>query len=134
LVRHLLGESFENGVTDVETLEKIAGEWLNTPQEDFSGRTPSAIIESERLRINLTVSAHECVIDDDCEMCRMMALDFIDTPIFWHLDGSHMEYDRFEFSFFKTREEWEEEQRQYEEFSRKSDEKRTRLRTSRFSI
>lgn len=62
----------------------------------------SKIIETERKRVNLTVSAHECLIDEDCEMCEMMAMDF-DTPMFWHLDGSAMEYDRFEFSFYETR-------------------------------
>jgi hypothetical protein len=39
----------------------------------------------------------------------MMAAEF-DTPTFWHLDGSQMEYDRFEFSFCKNREEWEADQ------------------------
>ena len=34
-----------------------------------------------------------------------------------------MEYDRFEFSLHKTREAWEVEQREYEEFSRKYNEK-----------
>ena len=48
----------------------------------------------------------------------MMAVDFIDTPMFWHLDGSNMEYDRFEFSFCKTIEEWEAEQREYEEMAK----------------
>ena len=64
------------------------------------------------------MSAHECMIDEECEMCQMMAAEF-DTPSFWGLDGSNMEYDRFEFSFDKTREEWEAEQRRYEEFNRK---------------
>ncbi len=80
------------------------------------------IIETERKRVNLTVSAHECLIDEDCDICQMMAIDF-DTPMFWHLDGSAMEYDRFEFSFHKTLEAWEAEQREYEEMSRQFDEK-----------
>lgn len=119
LFRYLLNEGFENQIAQPKILEKLAEDWLKTPQSDFSGRIPAKIIESERSRLNLTMSAHECVVDDDCEMCEMMALNFIDTPMFWGLDGSNMEYDRFEFSFFKTREEWEEEQQRFEDFNRK---------------
>ena len=116
--RHLLEECFSDDITESDILERIAHDWLNQPQNDFSGRAPASIIDSERRRINLTISAQECVIDDDCEVCRMMAVDFIDTPMFWHLDGSNMEYDRFEFSFCKTIEEWEAEQREYEEMAK----------------
>lgn len=123
LFRHLLGECFENEITNAEVLEQIASDWLNNAQGEFSGRTPAKIIESERRRINLTMSAHECVIDEDCPMCEMMAADFIDTPMFWGLDGSQMEFDRFEFSFCKTLAEWEAEQLRYEEFNRKFDKK-----------
>ncbi len=118
LFRHLLGACFENDITNAEVLEQISSDWLNDPQREFSGRTPAGIIETERKRVNLTASAHECLIDEDCEMCQMMALDFIDTPMFWHFDGSNMEYDRFEFSFEKDRAVWEAEQRRYEEFNR----------------
>lgn len=117
LFRHLLGECFENDIINADVLEQISGDWLNNPQPDFSGRTPAKIIESERQRINLTVSASTSLIDEDCEVCQMMAADF-DTPMFWGLDGSNMEYDRFEFSFDKTRAEWEAEQRRYEDFNR----------------
>lgn len=117
-VRFLLGVCFENRIADASILERLGREWLDSPQAEFSGRTPSGIIELERRRVNLAASAHECLIDEDCEVCQMMAADFIDTPMFWHFDGSQMEYDRFEFSFCKTREEWEAEQRRYEEFNR----------------
>jgi hypothetical protein len=43
-------------------------------------------------------------------------------PVFWHLDGCNMDYD-FPFSFHRTREEWEKEQRDYEDFSRRCDER-----------
>jgi hypothetical protein len=36
---------------------------------------------------------------------------------FWHLDGSSMD-DEFAFSFYKTREEWEAENRRREEFNK----------------
>jgi len=37
-------------------------------------------------------------------------------PGFWHLDGSHMD-DDFAFSFYRTREEWDEENQRREEFN-----------------
>ena len=37
--------------------------------------------------------------------------------MFWHLDGSGMD-DSFEFSFYRTRAEWEAEQKRWEEFNR----------------
>ncbi len=117
LFRYLLEECFSGKFTEVGQLEQLAANWLNNPQGEFSGRTPASIIESERRRINLTMSAHECLIDEDCEICEMMAAEF-ETPMFWGLDGSGMEYDRFEFSLNKTREEWEAEQTRYEEFNR----------------
>lgn len=65
------------------------------------------------------MSAQECLIDDDCPICVAMYEDF-DTPAFWHYDGCNMD-ERFEFSFHKTREEWDEEQREYERWSREYD-------------
>lgn len=123
LFRYLLEECFENEITKTEIVEQIADDWMNNPNSEFSGRTPVKIIEAERKRLNLTLSAHECSVDEDCEMCQMMAVDFIDTPMLWGLDGSSMEYDRFEFSFYKSREEWEEEQKRFEEFNREFEEK-----------
>ena len=118
LIRFLLNECFERKITNPNILRELAAEWLNNPEPEFSGRIPAKIIESERSRLNLTMSAHECLVDEDCETCQMMAVDFIDTPMFWGLDGSQMEFDRFEFSFEKSRDEWEAEQRRWEEFNR----------------
>ncbi len=122
LFRYLLGECFEHKITEVKQLEQLKETWLNNPNDEFSGRTPQHIIESERRRINLTMSAHECLIDEDCEICEMMATEF-DTPMFWGLDGSNMEYDRFEFSFEKTLEDWEAKQCEMEKFNREFDKK-----------
>lgn len=122
LVRYLLGECFDKNITEAQRLEQFAESWLNHPQIEFSGRTPAHIIESERRRINLTMSAHECLIDEDCEMCEMLAAEF-ETPMFWGLDGSNMEDDRFEFSFEKNRQDWEAEQLKMEEFNREFDKK-----------
>lgn len=106
LFRHLLNECFERKMTNAESLKELAYEWLNNPQAEFSGRIPARIIEIERCRINLTATAHECVVDEDCDVCQMMAVDFIDSPMFVGYDGSNMEYDRFELSFCKTSKEW----------------------------
>jgi hypothetical protein len=43
-------------------------------------------------------------------------------PTFWNLDGCNMDWD-FAFSFHRTKEGWEEQQRDYEEFSRKCDQR-----------
>jgi hypothetical protein len=54
--------------------------------------------------------------EDNCALCAAMAQD-LKSPYFWHLDGCNMD-QRFEFSFHRTLDEWEEEQRRYEEFNR----------------
>ena len=66
---------------------------------------------------------HDMIIDDDCPMCQMFGDET--SPLgmgvgFWHLDGSHMD-DDFAFSSFKTRQEWEVENRRREEFDREFD-------------
>jgi len=73
------------------------------------------VMEWERRRIPLAISGKEAMVDKDCPVCQAMAEDL--ELYFWHLDGSAME-DCFEFSFFKTREEWEAERRSWEEFSK----------------
>ena len=122
LIRYLLEECFGQDAPDVEVLEKLKEDWLNQPSTEFSGRTPARIIEQERRRMNITMSAHECIVDEDCEICQMMAADF-DTPMFWHLDGCNMD-DSFAFSFYQTRDEYEAEQLRYEEFNKEFERKR----------
>jgi hypothetical protein len=39
---------------------------------------------------------------------------------FWHLDGSHMDH-LFEFSTYLTREEWESEERRWEQYNEEFD-------------
>ncbi|HNU08686.1 MAG TPA: hypothetical protein PKO33_13040 [Pyrinomonadaceae bacterium] len=116
LVRDVLAAAFADEKADAELLEAYASEWLSSPNGEFSDRIPLEIIDAERRRMNLTVSPIECIVDEDCEICQMMAADF-DTPMFWHLDGSGMEYDRYEFSFFRTKEEFEDDQRRFNEFN-----------------
>jgi hypothetical protein len=61
------------------------------------------------------MSARGMIVDEDCEDCQALAEDF-DTPMFWHLDGCNMD-EGFEFSLYKTREEFEAEQMRREEFN-----------------
>lgn len=115
-VRRLFAFAFAENGCGMDEIRAEAARWLNVPNDDLSGRIPAEVIESERRRINLTVSPHEYLADDDCEICQMLAADF-DNPMFWGLDGSSMEYDRYEFSFFATREEFDEDRRKSEEFN-----------------
>lgn len=100
---------------EVPRLARLRDEWLDAPDPEFHGRTPRSIIDHERARLPEGVSGHEMIIDHDCPLCAMQA--DLPGPVFWHLDGCNMD-DDFAFSFHSTLEEWEEEQREYEEFSR----------------
>jgi hypothetical protein len=103
--------------TEVPRLERFRDEWLDTPLLEHHGRTPRSIIDRERSRLPEGVSGREAMIDDDCPCCQMMAE--MSGPFFWHLDGSGMDHE-FAFDIYhRTREEWEAEQREWEESSRK---------------
>ena len=135
LVRHLVEECWKRVVEPAADaapaasspadvlpwLRQVQDQWLNEPDwEDLSGRTPAAAILSERQRIPMTCSGEEAMVDDDCPLCQMLADS--PQPMFWHLDGCNMD-DDFPFSMYcRTRQEWEEEQREQEEFHRKFDE------------
>lgn len=121
-VRYLVTAAFVGEKIDIEELRAIAADWMTSPNPEYAGRVPNDICESDRRRINLTANPSEVLIDEDCEICQMMAAEF-DTPMFWGLDGSSMEFDRFEFSLTATREEWEEDQRRFESFSREFEER-----------
>jgi len=124
LVRFLMRESYKGACQKPETsladeiarLEALKTGWLESPHRDYMNRSPMQIMESERRRLPIAVSGREAMVDEEnCAVCAAMAND--KTPYFWHLDGCNMD-DRFEFSFHKTMEEWEAEQRSYEEFNR----------------
>lgn len=127
-VRYLVTAAFAEEKIDIEDLRAVAADWMTSPNPEYSGRVPNDICESDRRRINLTANTSEFLVDEDCEICQMMAAEF-DTPMFWGLDGSSMEFDRFEFSLTSTREEWEEDQRRFESFSREFEERRVAAKT-----
>jgi hypothetical protein len=136
LVRHLIGSLVELRTSAtgsnawaaesernhelIEELESIKTAWLESPQPDFDDRIPAIIIDNERKRLPQAVRPRDMIIDDDCPMCQMFGDET--SPLgmgvgFWHLDGAHMD-DDFAFSPFKTRAEWEAENRRREEFDR----------------
>ena len=99
--------------SEVPRLERIRDEWLNRPNPDSYGRTPQSIIDRERARLPELMSSHHAIIDPDCPCCQRMA--DIPGPGFWHFDGCNMD-DDFAFDLsHRTREEWEAEQRKWEE-------------------
>jgi hypothetical protein len=132
LLRHLLGScrdrlrelpepaKDEFVASEVPRLERQRDGWLGTPAPEYHGLSPREIIDHERARLPEGMSGHEAMIDPDCPLCEMMA--DLPGPVFWHLDGCNMDWD-FAFSFHRTRAEWEAEQREYEEFSRRLEEK-----------
>ncbi len=122
LIRHLLLEClawrvFGKQEKDaVNHLTKCAAEWMESAQPEYSGRVPAHLIDWERKRMNITMSAHEGFIDENCPTCIAMLEDDT-TPMFWHLDGCNMD-EGFAFSYHRTREEYEAEERERKEFSR----------------
>jgi hypothetical protein len=124
LVRHLLCSAVDidcrNRETAISKLEKMKTSWLENSCDDYDGRVPTIIIENERKRLPQTMSAKEMIIDENCDWCRMSAqdLEMGFGPGFWHLDGCNMD-EGFVFSHFRTLAEWEAEQREWEEFTRK---------------
>lgn len=100
---------------EAKCMERDQHTWLETHDHENQGKAPALVMEWERRRIPLAISGKEAMVDKDCPVCQAMAEDL--ELYFWHLDGSAME-DCFEFSFFKTREEWEAERRSWEEFSK----------------
>jgi hypothetical protein len=122
----LVGRSGQTVVNDIEAeisrLERVKNEWLENQQPDYEGSIPAIIIENERRRLPLALQAKDLLIDEDCDLCVMSANQAAMGygPSFWHLDGSHMD-DHFAFSFFRTRQEWDDENRRCEEFNREFD-------------
>jgi hypothetical protein len=99
-------------------LQKLLASWLGTPNQEYNGRTPANLIQSERQRLPIAMSPRDMIIDDDCPICRAMAEnpEFNMGVGFWHLDSSHMN-DGFVFSSFLTQEEWEADRLRWKEFN-----------------
>jgi hypothetical protein len=102
--------------SEVPRLSRLRDEWLDTPDPESHRRTPRELIDHERRRLPEGFSGRDAMIDHDCPLCEMMAE--MPGPMFMNLDGCNMDRD-FAFSFHRTREEWEEEERESEEFNRR---------------
>jgi hypothetical protein len=101
----------------VERLGQVRDAWLNSPHEICQGRSPASVIARERARLPEGGCGHDAIVDPDCPCCQMLAE--LPGPTFWHLDGCNMD-DDFAFDIsYRTREEWEEKERRYEEFNRR---------------
>ena len=120
--------------TEVPRLEKVREASLDTPDREYHMRTPRSIIARERARLPEGVSGREAMADPDCPCCQMMA--DMPGPSFWHLDGCNMD-NEFAFDIsHSTRDEWEAEQREWEEHFRRSNAKwaeRERLEITDYS-
>lgn len=115
-----------------EFLADVKTNWLREPFE--GGSPPRFILECSRRRVprgsGVAIvgmdgrEAEQHVPDCDCPICEMMA-DGAFGVGFTSIDGHHLELDaEFAFSLCETKAEWEEHQREYEEFSAEMDRKR----------
>ena len=123
----------------IDFLRDVKESWLNSPFE--RGSPPSFIIECDRLRVPRgagvaiegidAVQAEQHIPDCDCPICEMMA-DGMFGVGFTSIDGHHLELDdEFAFSIHETREAWEEQQRDFAEFSAAIDRKQAEREASR---
>jgi hypothetical protein len=114
--------------TEVPRLEAYRDAWLDAPDPEMHGRPPRGYIERERARIPETISPSEAIHDPDCPCCQMMAE--LPGPMFCGLDSCNFDED-FAFDItHRTKEEWDEQQREYEDWSRRwaaQEEERKRL-------
>jgi hypothetical protein len=112
-----MSEGIEISTPDeIARLEQVKAEWLDSPDPEYGGKTPSCLIESERIRLPWLSSAEDALFEDDCPCCQAMANDKF-GPGFQHLDGCNMDND-FAFSFYHTRDEWEAENRRFERIAK----------------
>jgi hypothetical protein len=103
--------------SEVPRLERFRDAWMDAPDPGCHGRTPRSVIDRERARLPEGMSGHDAMADPDCPCCQMLA--DMPGPAFWHLDGSNME-DEFAFDMrHPTREEWEAEQRKWDEHNKR---------------
>lgn len=106
----------------IARLDQIKIAWLTEPCADLDNRVPFIIIDNERKRLPEAMGERTMVVDESCPICRMMG-DQAEAGLeiyFWHLDGCNMD-DEFAFSTFLRIEDWEDERRRRELFSRELD-------------
>jgi hypothetical protein len=105
----------ERGISisdEIARLEQLKAKWLDSPNPGYGRKTPSSLIELERIRLPWLLSEEGSPFEDDCPFCQTLANEKRELG-FWHLDGCNRDND-FAFSFCHTREEWEAENRRLE--------------------
>ena len=127
--------SFRNAKpTNVQLIAYLAeqqAQWLSRPNQELDGYIPAEVIDNERRRRPEAMSGRSMVVDEDCYCCKMMG-DESEAGLgiyFCHFDGCNME-DEFAFSSCATMEEWEVEQRKFEQWTLKSERERKERSTS----
>ena len=127
--------SFRNAkATNVQLIAYLAeqqAQWLSRPNQELDGYIPAEVIDNERRRRPEAMSGRSMVVDEDCYCCKMMG-DESEAGLgiyFCHFDGCNME-DEFAFSSCATMEEWEAEQRKFEQWTLKSERERKERSTS----
>jgi hypothetical protein len=113
LIRMLITDCWKRMINsmpdEIARLEQLKTKWLGSPKLEYGGKTPSYLIELERIRLPWLLSEEDSPFEDDCPCCQALANEERELG-FWHLGGFNMDND-FAFSFCYTREEWEEENR-----------------------
>jgi hypothetical protein len=133
---HWCSESNENDGDDLSALKNFLADvktgWLG---ESFEGGSPPRfILECSRRRVprgsGVAIvgmdgrESEQHVPDCDCPICEMIADGSFGVG-FTGIDGHHLDLDNeFAFSLCETRAEWEEQQRDHEEFAAEMDRKR----------
>jgi len=127
--------SFPNAEpTNVQLIAYLAeqqAQWLSRPNQELDGYIPAEVIDNERRRRPEAMTGRSMVVDEDCYCCKMMG-DESEAGLgiyFCHFDGCNME-DEFAFSSCATMEEWEAEQRKFEQWTLRSERDRTERSTS----
>ena len=127
--------SFRNAKpTNVQLIAYLAeqqAQWLSRPNQELDCYIPAEVIDNERRRRPEAMSGRSMVVDEDCYCCKMMG-DESEAGLgiyFCHFDGCNME-DEFAFSSCATMEEWEAEQRKFEQWTLKSERERKERSTS----
>ncbi|MFM8580990.1 MAG: hypothetical protein ACKOFW_05750 [Planctomycetaceae bacterium] len=92
---------------EVARLALFRETWLDSPHDDLGDRVPRHLIERERSRLPVELSANELTCEPNCPCCQMLAE--LPGPSFWFLDSSHFD-EEFAFSLVhETRRDYEED-------------------------
>jgi hypothetical protein len=107
--KRMIGKREISMPDEIARLEQLKTKWLDSPKPEYGMKSPSSLIELERIRLPWLLSEEDSPFEDDCPCCQALANERRELG-FWRLNGWNMDKD-FAFSFCRTREEWEAENR-----------------------